>query len=92
VDWGHLPKWERIRDRHGDELPEGLRVRMSSGMTGVIPCWTLKGFLDSEEFVASRTAQEKEALMGKEAAGVLDVDVFSATPPRFGSNRKSTQD
>jgi hypothetical protein len=59
VDWGHLPIYEEVREKSGKPIQENWRVRVSTGMAGVVPAWRLAGLLNTEELVSQRTEIEE---------------------------------
>lgn len=72
IDWGHLPKWEFVVDEYGDRHPDGWRVKLNSGMMGVVPCWKLLDLINCEELMEKREKQERMFREQKESAGTLD--------------------
>jgi hypothetical protein len=82
VDWGHLPKWEDLIDKGERKHPDGWGINTNSGMTGVVPCWKLLEFLNSEDFAESRERQEIVAATERNTTGLLDVAPTDEGRPR----------
>lgn len=68
IDWGHLPIWDDVFDgtrRVG-------RMRVSTGMAGVVPAWKLRDLLNEEGIRMARDKTEKELAKIDEVATILD--------------------
>jgi hypothetical protein len=68
VEWGHLPVWENVYD--GDQKIG--RMRVSSGMAGVVPAWKLADLLNEKDIQMARDKTEKQLAERDEGAAVLD--------------------
>lgn len=68
LDWGHLPVWDDVFDGN---VKIG-RMRVSTGMAGVVPAWKLRDLLDTKEVEMARDQAEKQLAEQDEAAVVLD--------------------
>ena len=69
IDWGHLPIWDDVFDGNR----KIGRMRVSTGMAGVVPAWKLSDLLHKEEAVTmARDKTEKELAKREEGAASLD--------------------
>jgi len=68
IDWGHLPVWDDVFD---DNQKIG-RMRVSTGMAGVVPAWKLAELLSEEGIRMARDKAEKQLRERDEAAAILD--------------------
>lgn len=68
IDWGHLPVWEDVFDS-GQSLG---RMRVNSGMAGVVPAWKLSDLLNEDGVKMARDKAEKQLAERDEGAAVLD--------------------
>jgi hypothetical protein len=68
IEWGHLPIWDDVFDG----ARKIGRMRISSGMAGVVPAWKLADLLNKEETRMARDKAEKELSKVDEGAAVLD--------------------
>jgi hypothetical protein len=58
IQWGYIQDWEPVRDSAGVPVQTGLKVRLNTGMMGVVPVWKLAELLMRDDMVASRRAIE----------------------------------
>jgi hypothetical protein len=63
IDWGRLPIWDDVFDG-GRKIG---RMRISSGMAGVVPAWKLLDLLNRDEIRAARDKAETELAEVSEA-------------------------
>lgn len=68
IDWGHLPVWDDVFDGNQNVG----RMRVSTGMAGVVPAWKLFDLLHDEEMAMARDKAEEELVERDEGAAVLD--------------------
>lgn len=54
IDCGHLPLFDPVLNKQGEELSEGWKVRSNTGIMVVIPAWKLRDVLYSNELVLQR--------------------------------------
>jgi len=55
VDWGHKHYMETVREKNGeDEIAEGWKVPVNSGITCVVPAWKLLELLNIDEVAQAR--------------------------------------
>jgi hypothetical protein len=69
IDWGHLPVWDDVFD--GNQKIG--RMRVSTGMAGVVPAWKLRDLLNKEGILMARDKVEKQLSERDEGAAILDV-------------------
>jgi hypothetical protein len=69
IDWGHLPVWDDVYD--DDKLKIG-RMRVSTGMAGVVPAWKLADLLNSKGASMARDKAEERLAKKDEGAAELD--------------------
>ena len=69
IDWGHLPVWDDVFD--GNQ--KSGRMRVSTGMAGVVPAWKLRDLLNKEGILMARDKVEKQLSERDEGAAILDV-------------------
>jgi hypothetical protein len=62
IDWCHLNRQSRVREKNGDESSEGYFVNENTGMAGVIPAWKIAEVLNCEKLVNSRLAGSERLL------------------------------
>lgn len=77
VGWGHLTVPEPVVDRGGKQEGD-LRVKVNSGMTGVVPAWKLRELLYEEDLVRERARGDVEVQKELEDVAVLDADLKAA--------------
>jgi len=70
IDWGHLPVWDDVYDAHGKKIG---RMRVSTGMAGVVPAWKLTELLNEKGIAMARDRTEKQLAEIDEGAAVLDM-------------------
>jgi len=70
IDWGHLPVWDGVYDTHGKKIG---RMRVSTGMAGVVPAWKLTELLNEKGIEMARDRTEKQLADIAEGAAVLDM-------------------
>jgi hypothetical protein len=68
IDWGHLPVWDDVFDG----VRRVGRMRVSTGMAGVVPAWKLADLLNEEGVKMARDKAEEQLSELDEAAAVLD--------------------
>ena len=62
VDWGHKHYMETVREKNGeDEVAEGWKVPVNSGITCVVPAWKLLELLNIGELVQVRREEYERA-------------------------------
>lgn len=55
IDWSHFPLYEPVLESDkSSEVQEGWKVRLNTGMAGVVPAWKIADVLNLEELVAQR--------------------------------------
>jgi hypothetical protein len=70
IDWGHLPVSEDVFDAGHQKIG---RMKVSSGLAGVVPAWKLTDLLNDEEGIRmARDKTEEELSKKDEGAAVLD--------------------
>ena len=69
IDWGHLAVWD---DVFGNDKKKLGRMRVSSGMAGVVPAWKLRDLLNMKEVKLARDKTEEQLSEKDERASVLD--------------------
>jgi hypothetical protein len=69
IDWGHLPVWDDVFDGNR----KIGRMRVSTGMAGVVPAWKLFDLLHEKGMMMARDKAEKELTELDEEAAGLDV-------------------
>jgi hypothetical protein len=69
LDWGHLPVWADVYDA---SKQKSGRMRVSTGMAGVVPAWKLRDLLNEKEVAMARDKTEKKLSEIDEGAAVLD--------------------
>jgi len=60
IQWGYIQDWEPVRDSLGVPVPNGMKVRLNTGMMGVVPAWKLAELLGRDDLVAARRKAEEE--------------------------------
>jgi hypothetical protein len=60
VQWGYIQDWEPVRDFAGRSVDTGLKVRLNTGMMGVVPAWKLGDLLRSDVLMEHRRKTEEE--------------------------------
>ena len=68
LEWGHLPVWDDVFDDNKKKIG---RMRVSTGMAGVVPAWKLTDLLNEKDTKMARDKTERQ-LAEKEGAAVLD--------------------
>jgi hypothetical protein len=58
VSWGYIMDWEYLRDAAGRPLETKTKVRVNTGMMGVVPAWILHDLLMRPDIVQHRTEAE----------------------------------
>jgi len=62
LNWGHLNlidrDFERVRNKSGELLPVGWKVRVNTGMMGVVPAWKVMELLNQDEVQDLRDEDE----------------------------------
>lgn len=58
VSWGYIMGWEYLRDDFGRLLESRTKVRVNTGMMGVVPAWILHDLLMRPDLVQQRTQAE----------------------------------
>lgn len=72
VDWGHLPIYEKVKEKdRKHDVPEGWVVQSNSGQMAVAPAWKLRELLDQEALVAQRRRQDEEVTNRKDSSPVV---------------------
>ena len=72
IEWGHLPVWDDVFDRSGQKTG---RMRVSTGVAGVVPAWKLSELLNNvEDVTIARDKSEQELAKQSEGVAVLDGD------------------
>jgi hypothetical protein len=67
VDFCHIHKHERVLDSKGEEIG---RVRMNTGMAGVVPAWRIMELLNCEDLVKNRQKSEDDIRVRKSESHV----------------------
>lgn len=62
IDWCHLNRQSRVREKNGDESSDGYFVNENTGMAGVIPAWKIAEVLNCEKLVNGRLAGSERLL------------------------------
>jgi hypothetical protein len=84
IDWGHLPVWDSVYDDSNQRIG---RMRVSTGMAGVVPAWKLTDLLNIEEIRLARGRAEQRLAEKDEGAAVLD----ASEPDAFAQFEDLTQ-
>lgn len=69
VSWGYIMDWEYLRDDRGRPLEAKTKVRVNTGMMGVVPAWILQDLLMKPDLVRQRTASEDRYIFLQQRAG-----------------------
>jgi hypothetical protein len=70
IEWGHLPVWDDVYDATGRKT--GMRLRVNSGMAGVVPAWKLTDLLNVKAMKMARDKAEQQLSQTDEGGAVLD--------------------
>lgn len=70
IDWGHLPIWDDVFDDKKNKIG---RMRVNSGMAGVVPGWKLTDLLEEEEIKMGRGKAEEQLAKIDEGTANLDI-------------------
>jgi hypothetical protein len=62
VSWGYVLNWESVRAKDGSLSRSGEKVRVNTGMMGVVPAWHLHDLLMRPDIAAMRKASEDKYL------------------------------
>jgi hypothetical protein len=62
VCFAMVPSWQSICDQNYQEVQNGWRVQLNTGMMGVVPAWHLHDFMDSGEASEVRKVLEDSIL------------------------------
>jgi hypothetical protein len=93
VSWGYVMDWERVHDNSGRLLELGTKVRVNTGMMGVVPAWKLYDLLMRPDMVAKRTADEDLFLSStKPSTTGLSVLSPESSPPASDANPTHRED
>jgi hypothetical protein len=60
IQWGYIQDYEPVRDANGEPVNAGLKVKLNTGMMGVVPAWKLADLLRRDEIVAAKRQAEDE--------------------------------
>jgi hypothetical protein len=90
VDWGHLPIYEKIKEKNREEdVPEGWVVESNSGQMAVAPAWKLMELLEQEDLVMQRQ-QTDEAIAKRQQSSSVVLDMYPRNAEEHkGSAQKS---
>lgn len=69
IDWGHLPVWDDVFDLARRKTG---RIRVSTGMAGVVPAWKLRDLLNEKGVNMARDKAEKQLSEVEEGTAILD--------------------
>jgi hypothetical protein len=58
VSWGYIMDWEYLRDDTGRPLETRTKIRVNTGMMGVVPAWILHDLLMRPDIVQHRIEAE----------------------------------
>jgi hypothetical protein len=83
IEWGHLPIWDDVFDGNR----KVGRMRVSTGMAGVVPAWKLTDLLNEKGIKMARDKAEKQLAEKDEGAAVLD----TSTPEEFAEFEELTR-
>jgi hypothetical protein len=77
VDWGHLPIYEKVKEKDRvTNVSEGFVVSSNSGQMAVVPAWKLHELLYEERFVMLRKKSDDDIAKDKASNPVvLDVQI-----------------
>jgi hypothetical protein len=70
IDFCHINNYEKVTDSNGSEIG---KVRINTGMAGVIPAWKIRELLDVEVFAMNRQQQEESGKQSSETHVSLDI-------------------
>jgi hypothetical protein len=77
VGWGHLTVSEPVVDQGGKQESD-LRVKVNSGMTGVVPAWKLRELLYDDDLIKERARGDVEVGKELEEVAVLAAHLKAA--------------
>ncbi|MGY8635820.1 hypothetical protein RAD15_25450 [Bradyrhizobium sp. 14AA] len=63
ISWGYIMDWEYLRDDSGRPLEAKTKVRVNTGMMGVVPAWVLNDLLMRPDIVQRRTEAEERHIL-----------------------------
>jgi hypothetical protein len=90
VSWGYIMDWESVRAANG--YPIDAKVRVNTGMMGVVPAWKLYELLMRPDMVKKRATDEDEYKKRPSTSVLTDVSSESSSPPASDENPTHRED
>jgi hypothetical protein len=60
IQWGYIQDFEPVLDANGAPVPSGQKVRLNTGLMGVVPAWKLADLLRDDKVMAAKKRAEDE--------------------------------